>query len=133
MTKKTKVRKAWIRKPKDEETASKILRTVPYNNAFYFFTDVEQYSGKFASSLSDFCQRMKTIDVKSVDFHFERRDFQKWIGETLGDIDLANEINKIRKEIHGEGLRDKIYHLIQRRLTKLRKLLASEDAYLEHV
>ena len=76
---------------------------------------------------------MKTIDVKSVDFHFKRRDFQKWIRETLGDIALTNEINKIKKSIHGEELRDKIFQTLERRLTELKKLLASEEAYLEHV
>ena len=105
MTKKANVKKegpkkARVRKPKDEKIASKILRRVPYNSAFYFFTDVGQYSGKSVISLRDFCQRMKIIDVKSVDFHFKRRDFQKWIRETLGDKDLTNEINKIRKETH---------------------------------
>lgn len=45
----------------------------------------------------------------------------------------AHEIDKIRKEIHGEELRDKIFQTLERRLTELKKLLASEDAYLEHV
>ena len=45
------------------ELASRILRTVPYNNAFYFFTDIGQYDGKFAVNLADFCQKIKTINV----------------------------------------------------------------------
>ena len=131
MTKKARAKKAWARKVKNKEIASKILRTVPYNNAFYFFIDVGQYSGKLAASLADFCRKIETIDVKAVDFHFKRRDFEKWIRRTIGDVDLANAINKIKKSIQGEELRDKIYQNVDGRLTELKKLLASGEAYLE--
>jgi len=112
--------------------ATKILRTVPYNNAFYFFTGIGQYSGKFAVSLADFCQKIKRIDIKSVDFHFKRRDFQKWIRTTIGDAYLANKISRIRGQIQGEELRGQIHQTVEMRLTELKKLLASEESYVEH-
>jgi hypothetical protein len=104
----------------------------PRNNAFYFFTYIGQYSGKFAVNLADFCQKIKKIDVKSVDFHFKRRDFQKWIRTTIGDTYLANAINKIRESAQGEELRDQIYQTVERRLAELKKQLAYEEAYVEH-
>jgi hypothetical protein len=122
-----------VMKVNNKEIASKILRTVPYNEAFYFFTDIGQYSGEFAASLADFCNKIKTIDTKSVDFHFKRQDFEKWIKGTIGDVDLANEINNIKKSIQGEELRLKIYQAVKRRLTELKELLASEEAYLERI
>ena len=112
------------------ELASRILRTVSYNNAFYFCTNIGQDSGELAVSLADFCQKIETINVKSVDFHFKRGDFEKWIRGTLGDVDLANEINKINKTIQGEELRVKICQTAERRLTQLKKILAREEAYL---
>jgi len=114
-----KVRAATV----SNKMATKILRTVPYHNAFYFFTGIGQYSGKFAVSLADFCEKIKRIDIKSVDFHFKRRDFQKWIRTTIGDAYLANEINRIRGQIH---------QTVEMRLTELKKLLASEESYVEH-
>ena len=114
------------------ETATKILRKVPHNNAFYFFTGIGQYSGKFAISLTDFCQKLWKMDAKSIDFHFGRRDFQKWIRTTIGDVHLANRINKIKRPIEGAALRDEIYQTVQTRLTELKKLLASEEPYVEH-
>jgi len=126
-------KKAKTMKVNNKEIASKILRTVPYNNAFYFFTDIGQYSGELAASLADFCKKIKTIDAKSIDFHYKRRDFQKWIRGTIGDVYLANEINKIQKSIQGEELRVKICQIVERRLTELKKLLASEEAYLERI
>jgi len=115
----------------DPELASKILRTVPHNQSFYFFTGIGQYSGKLAASLADFCQKIQTINVTAVDFHFKRRDFEKWIRGTIGDVDLTNEINKINKSIQGEELRVKIYQTVEKRITELRKLSASEKTYLE--
>jgi len=112
--------------------ATKILRTVPYNNAFYFFTGIGQYSGKFAVSLADFCQKIKRIDIKSVDFHFKRGDFQKWIRTTIGDAYLANKISRIRGQIQGEELRGQIHQTVEMRLTELKRLLASEESYVEH-
>ena len=112
--------------------ATKILRTVPYNNAFYFFTGIGQYSGKFAVSLADFCEKIKRIDIKSVDFHFKRRDFQKWIRTTIGDAYLANKISGIRGQIQGEELRGQIHQTVEMRLTELKRLLASEESCVEH-
>jgi len=114
------------------ETATRILRKIPHNNSFYFFTGIGQYSGKFAISLTDFCQKLGKMDVKSIVFHFGRRDFQKWIKGTIGDVYLANRINKIKRPIEGAALRDEIYETVQTRLTELKKLLASEEPYVEH-
>jgi hypothetical protein len=99
--------------------ATKILRTVPYNNVFYFFTGIGQYSGKFAVSLADFCEKIKRIDIK-------------WIRTTIGDAYLANTISRIRGQIQGEELRGQIHQTVEMRLTELRKLLASEESYVEH-
>lgn len=118
--------------PVSGETATRILREIPHNNSFYFFNGIGQYSGKFAISLTDFCQKLGKMDVKSIVFHFGRRDFQKWIKGTIGDVYLANRINKIKRPIEGAALRDEIYENVQTRLTELKKLLASEEPYVEH-
>src|SRR3990170_8148522 len=113
---------------------SKVLRNVMSAEAFYFSTNIGQYNGSFAVDLADFCQKIRTIDVRSVDFHFKRGDFEEWIRGTLGDVELANEINKtnkINKTIQGEELRVKICQTVERRLTQLKKILAYEGTYLE--
>ena len=114
--------------------ASNILRIVSTNNAFYFFTDVGQYTDRCSFCLADFCNAIRTIDVKSVEFHFKRGDFALWISETLGDNELANEIDrvsKVSKTIRGEELRTTIHQTVDARLIKLKKLQASEEPYLE--
>ena len=114
----------------DPRLASKILGVVPHNSAFYFYVNIGQYSGRSAISLADFCKKIKVIDVRSVNFHFKRMDFEEWIKGTLGDLYLANEISRINRSIQGEDLRTKIHQLVDARLTELKKVLASEEANL---
>ena len=114
----------------DLKLASNILRIVPANNAFYFFTDIGQYTNKSSNYLADFCNAIQTVDVRSVEFHFKRGDFVLWIRETLGDVELSNEIDRVSKKILGEELRTTIYQTVDARLIKLKKLQASEEPYL---
>ena len=86
------------------ELDSKILMTVSMKEAFHFFTDIGQYIGKSAVSLSDFFEELKTVPVKSIEFDFRREDFERWIRETLGDEYFANGMNRIDKSIRREEL-----------------------------
>ena len=115
----------------DPKLCSNILRIVSVNNAFYFFTDIGQYTNRCSACLADFCNAVQIIDVKSVEFHFKRGDFAKWIRESLGDKELANEIEGVNKTIRGEELRTRIHQTLEARLTKLKKLQASEEPFLE--
>jgi len=117
----------------DLKLSTNILRIVPANDAFYFFTDVGKYTNVRAACLADFCNAIRTVDVKSVEFHFKRGDFALWIGKTLGDTELANEIEGIDRTIRGEELAIIIYQIVDARLTKLKKLQASEEQYLSRV
>jgi len=65
-----------------ELKTSKILRTLPRDKAFYFFTSIGNYTGKSASSLEEFVKKILDVNIKSLEFHFYRGDFEKWIAET---------------------------------------------------
>ena len=103
--------------------ASEILRTVPYDQSFLFFEDIGKYIGRQAVNLVDFCENMKTIDIKSVTFHFERGDYERWIREILHDAELARKLKRIKKSNSGEELRNKILQTVKRRLYELQKTL----------
>ena len=98
---------------------SKILRTVPLKEAFYFYVDIGKYDGKSAGSLADFSEKLKTVHLKSVEFHFKRGDFERWIRETLSDEYLANGIGRIDKSVQGEALRTAIQRTVENRLNYL--------------
>ena len=100
-------------------TAEKILAKVPYSNGFHFFTSVGQYTGETAVSLETFAREVEVISIESIDFHFKRADFQKWIAEAIGDTELATAIGHIEKELTGEVLRRRILEIIIARLIEL--------------
>jgi len=104
----------------DRAPASKILSQVPYANGFHFFTSIGRYTGETAVSLEHFAGELALIATESVDFHFKRGDFQKWIGGTLGDNELATEIEHVPTNLSGEDLRKKILALVNTQIEKLK-------------
>jgi hypothetical protein len=110
-----------VQKTVNAELASKILRTVPTREAFHFFIDIGQYDGKSATSLADFSEKLKTVQLKSIEFHSRRGDFERWIRETLGDDYLANGIGRIDESYQGEALRTAIQGTVENRLRYLRQ------------
>ena len=107
----------------DSVDASEILRTVPPDQSFLFFEGIGKYTGRRAANLADFCENIKTIDIKSVTFHFERGDYERWISETLHDAELARKLKRIKKSNSGEELRNKILQAARKRLDELQKML----------
>jgi len=102
-------------------SSSRILRNVMRGEAFYFFTSIGNYTGQSASSLDEFLVRLRDIDVKSLEFHLFREDFEKWVSQTLGDSRLAEEIRGLRlQKVSGNALRDRLFLLVSKRLKELK-------------
>ena len=106
--------------------ASRILRTVASLEAFHFYTDIGQYTNEFAPCLTDFLEKLEKIQLKSIEFHFDREDFERWIRETLSDECLADEISKIDRTIRGEELRAAIQTIVEKRLEELKAAAMTE-------
>lgn len=106
--------------------ATRILRKLPRENAFYFFTSIGNYTGKYASSLEEFVKKIQEVNVKSLQFHLCRRDFEKWAAQTLEDEELANQIQELQKNHPCEDvLQDQFYSVISKRYGELRKEISS--------
>ena len=104
----------------DQETASRILRTVPREKAFYFFTSIGNYTGASASSLKEFMVIIKDVSIKSLEFHLYRGDFEKWMTDVLQDNVLAGEIKRLQKYNQtGSILRNQLSIVISERIKKL--------------
>ena len=104
------------------QTAKKVYFTVPNDKCFHFYTGVgpDKFTKISACSLSEFRERVKEVDVKSLDFHVPRGDIQKWVKDVLGDEELAEEIERLRRlRLNGERLRARILEVIDSRVNQL--------------
>jgi len=73
------------------------LRTVSNAQSFHFYTNIGDYSGVSANSLEEFANALQYVCSEAIIFHFARRDFQKWLRDVIGDNELAQKIDGIRK------------------------------------
>jgi hypothetical protein len=108
----------------NEKMNSRILRILPREKAFYFFTSIGNYTGESATSLKEFTDKINEINAKSLEFHFYRGDFEKWTAEVLEDKELAEQIGTLRKMSPiGEKLKNGLHRILTRRYSRLRSNL----------
>ena len=99
---------------------SKSLKIVPREKAFYFFTSIGNYTGASALSLKEFVEKVNEVNVKSLEFHLGRGDFEKWVNDVLQDAELAGDIRRLQKlNLSGEALRNQLFLTVSRRLKRL--------------
>jgi len=99
------------------------------DEAFYFFTDIGNYTGQSASSLEEFLSRIKEINAKSLEFHLFREDFEKWTSSTIGYAQLTKDLAMLRRQkAAGAGLRGRLSSVVSKRLKELRRTPLEPEA-----
>ncbi|HYA77731.1 MAG TPA: DUF5752 family protein [Verrucomicrobiae bacterium] len=109
--------------PIGKEEAQRILATVTYDHGFHFFSGIGKYTGETAVNLFSFYEELKTIEPESVTFHFQRRDFQNWIKNTLGDVKLSDKIELIKTDLKVEELKKELLKNVLDRLVELQTII----------
>jgi alpha-amylase len=98
------------------------MATLTANEPFLFYTNIgkENYTGVMSWSLKGFIKALKTVDVKAVEFHNRRGDFEGWAEHSLQDETLSRQLEKIRdSKRSGEALRTAIISAAKERFKKL--------------
>jgi hypothetical protein len=104
--------------------AQRILSPVNPERAFYFYADVGMPIDAVAHSLKEFGEKVKTVDVKSLEFHLGRGDFEKWL-YMLGDAELVKAMVRLRGSgLSGEKLRAELVRIVQTRVRQLQRSTA---------
>jgi hypothetical protein len=104
----------------DMNLTAKLSSSLPREKAFYFFTSIGNYTGVSASSLKEFMEKLNEVNVKSLEFHLGRGDFERWISEVLQDAELAGEVKRLEKfNLVGESLRSELLTIVSRRFKRL--------------
>jgi hypothetical protein len=98
-----------------------ILRNLASHEAFHFYIGVGKPINKSATSLMDFVEKLRTVDVRSVEFHFQRQDFEKWLKDTVGDDLLSRRIGGVERKVSGEVLRNEIIRIIKGRVDEIKR------------
>jgi len=106
----------------DNKLALNILRPLAIEKAFHFYYDLNQHSGVYADSLKDFVDKIQNVDLKCIEFHIPRKDFELWI-RSLGDLELSKKMELLRmRSLSGEILRKEVYETVKSRYEELTKL-----------
>jgi hypothetical protein len=109
--------------PLTQQLAWSLLSPLPNEKAFYFFSGIGNYLGVYANSLEDFCEKIRTIEVQSIEFHINRGDFENWLSG-LGDTELAKKVSLLKKQnLTGNELRQGIYQTIKDRCQEIKRTL----------
>jgi alpha-amylase len=93
------------------------------NEPFLFYTGVGKdcYTGITAWSLSGMKKAILEASAKSVEFHNNRGDFEKWAEESLHDEALSKKLSGIKSSgLKGGQLKSALARLFESRFTELR-------------
>jgi len=104
------------------------LYVVVANEPFLFYTGSgeEKFTGVKVWSLAGLVDILQKIDIKSIEFHNRRGDFEKWAGFSLQDEKLAKKFKEIRvSEVQGEKLRQDLHQAANSRFVELRNPIHS--------
>jgi hypothetical protein len=102
----------------------KYLRApLPDYKRFYFHDQNQQYLGFSAASLWEFREILHDLPMASLQYHLQRGDFERWLGDVLHDEDLAHRIHKVRgRDLQGGELRQAILEAVINRYEELENL-----------
>ena len=99
-----------------------LIRSVslPVEKGFYFYYGLGEPTGIYATSMKDFLEQLKTVDVKSVQFHSDRNDFSTWLREIFNDGYLADAFEGLRSTgLSGENVRMRLVELTEKRCREI--------------
>jgi hypothetical protein len=126
-----KTKEAKRQNPKVDMGAVKILRTVGDQEAFYFYEALGKPTGEIARNLPDFLDKVKSVKSESLLFHLQRRDFENWIGKTLGDSELAGKLEGVPRS-SSDDARMNLCRTVENRIKEIGEpsaaILANENS-----
>lgn len=115
-----------LEKPK--HVAKRILRKLPVEKGFTFSYKFAKPTKWAVHSLKEFYSTLKIVDLKSVQFHAKRGDFEKWIRWVIGDNKLADRLAAAAKsKVTGDDLREGILSLVGQRIKELERTIKASN------
>ncbi len=81
-------------------------------SGFFFYSDEEKYTGYSAHSIKEFSEVIRNVSLQSIEFHFERKDFENWLNY-IGQNSLVHQFKALRESMKGgDELRQSMINLL---------------------
>jgi alpha-amylase len=107
---------------KPELVAKRMLRRLPSGKGFTFSYEFARPSNFTVHSLEEFYSVLRKIDLRSIVFHIERRDFARWLRQ-VGDNKLADKLmNFSKQKVKGKTLRKRLLITVEKRIKELKRI-----------
>lgn len=104
------------------KSAEEVYVPVSSEKCFYFFKGVgpDNFAQAWACNLYELRDKIKTVDMKSLEFHVPRGDMENWLRNVLADAELAKEFERLRLTYtKGEPLRSGLLRAVESRIQRL--------------
>ncbi len=98
------------------------LAAIIANEPFLFYTGEgdKHFTGTAVWSLKGLAEALRKVNLKSVEFHNARGDFEKWAETSLGDKTLAEKLKKVRlSKLNGKPLAEATAKVVKQRFNEL--------------
>jgi alpha-amylase len=108
------------------------LAAVAADEPFLFYIDVgkEYFTGIMAWSLKGFIKALQKVNTKSLEFHSNRGDFERWAEKSLQDKELAEQLKKTRlAKVKGEMLRKILTKIVKERYNQVSRQVQKTTKY----
>jgi len=98
-----------------------MLRPFSAERGFTFFYEFARPTQMTVYGIEEFSAALSAVDVKSIEFHTERGDFERWSRHVMGDTTLADKLREIANQrSRGEALLKKTAGAVDQRIKELK-------------
>lgn len=101
-----------------------LLAPLPANKQFYFNLQEKEMPVRPAASFWEFLNAIPRLSVRTIRYHLERKDFERWLSEVIHDDELARQLRKLAgRQLADQELKDALYATVSIRFEELERLI----------
>ena len=101
-----------------------LIAPLAKHQQFYFHPQAGEKGIRPAASLWEFSQTLPRLSAKTIRFHLERKDFERWVRDIIHDEELARQIRILdNRALSDEELIDTLCETVNQRFAELESLI----------
>lgn len=101
-----------------------LIAPLPRHKQFYFHPQEGETGIRAAASLWEFTQALPRLAAKTIRFHLERKDFERWARDVIRDEELARQFRVVaNRDLSGDELTNTLCKMVNHRFEELERLI----------